>query len=79
MEREEPRLLRVVRGEPTPEEIAAVVAVLTSYAAAEEPAARSVVAVWSDKRSALRRPLVAGPGAWQASGWTKGVRTRADW
>ena len=59
--------LRVIRGDATPEEVAAVVAVLVASsgapAAAEPPAAPSL---WS--RPQLREPLHAGPGAWRASG-----------
>ena len=69
MSAESPRpLLRVVRGAPTREELAAVVAVLTargsSPVAARPPApGRSL---WA--RPALRTPLVPAPGAWRASG-----------
>ena len=58
-------LLRVVRGEPTAEELAALVAVVLARGAAEEPApaARPLWAV-----PALRGHLPHGPGAWRASG-----------
>ena len=59
--------LKLVRGNPTPEELAAVVALLAARSAAapaEEPApARSLWAV-----PQLRTPLSHGPGAWRASG-----------
>ena len=63
-------LLRVVRGDATPEEIAALVAVLLARSAdAEAPgAARSVSNAWSDRSRLLRRPLFPGPGAWRRSG-----------
>jgi acyl-CoA carboxylase epsilon subunit len=70
-------LLRVVKGDPTPEELAALVAVLTARAsAAEETSA-------ADRASAhlaygLRKPVVVGPGAWVASGWVAGTRTKAS-
>lgn len=62
-------LLRVVRGEPTPEELAALVAVVASRAAAlvvadGTPAGRTG---WSARGRLVRAPLHAGPGAWQAS------------
>jgi len=63
-------LLRVVRGDATPEEIAALVAVLVTHAAgarAGKPV-RSVPGLWSDRSRQLRRPLVPGPGAWRGSG-----------
>ena len=60
-------LLRVVRGEPTPEELAALIAVVSARAAggddAQPPAPPSL---WA--RPQLRAPLAPGPGAWRASG-----------
>jgi hypothetical protein len=56
-----------VTGNPTPEELAAVVAVLAarpSAAPAEEPAP---VSRWNDRAAALRNPVHPGPGAWQAA------------
>ena len=63
-------LLRVVRGEATPEEIAALVAVLLARPAGDEAPgpARSVPGFWSDRASQLRRPLYPAPGAWRRSG-----------
>jgi hypothetical protein len=63
-------LLRVVRGDATPEEIAALVAVLlTRSADAEAPGpARSVSGSWADRSRLLRRPLSPAPGAWRRSG-----------
>ncbi|WP_442875661.1 acyl-CoA carboxylase subunit epsilon [Actinoallomurus sp. NBC_01490] len=60
--------LQVVRGDPTPEEIAALVAVLTARArAAAAPPAPRPRSAWSDPSRRLRRPLPHGPGAWRAS------------
>ena len=63
-------LLRVVRGDATPEEIAALVVVLLARQADDEPPApdRSVPGFWSDRASQLRRPLYPAPGAWRRSG-----------
>jgi hypothetical protein len=58
--------LRVVRGDATPEEIAALVAALLSRPAGEEPPAHARSA-WSERSSQLRRPLRPGPGAWRRS------------
>jgi|tagenome__1003787_1003787.scaffolds.fasta_scaffold20493090_2 hypothetical protein len=62
------RFLQVVHGDPTPEEIAALVAVLSARARAaapaEPPRRRSA---WSDPARRLRRPLSHGPGAWRTS------------
>ena len=63
---EEP-LLRVVRGEPADDELAALVAVVSALAAAAgggEPAR----APWSNRRALVRPPLAHGRGAWRASG-----------
>jgi len=60
-------VLRVVRGNPTPEEIAALVAVLVARrgdGGAEPAPSRSA---WADRSRALRRPLYPGPGAWRCS------------
>ena len=57
-------LLRVVRGNPTDEELAALVAVLTARAAAAVPPA-----VPEDRRLS----------PWVASAREPGVRTRASW
>ena len=68
--------LRIVRGDATPEEVAALVAVLAARSggvAGEEPATRSQ---WSrpQPRPALPAP---GPGAWRAA--ARDARTRAAW
>ncbi|MFL6239985.1 MAG: acyl-CoA carboxylase subunit epsilon [Actinomycetes bacterium] len=71
-------MLRVVKGDPTPEELAAVVAVVTARAAAGvDPAATSGPRL--DLAYGLRKPLLIGPGAWVASGWVPGTRTKASW
>jgi hypothetical protein len=59
-------VLRVVRGEPTPEELAALVTVLGARGAggSRPPATRSA---WSDPAGLVRRPLTHGPGQWTRS------------
>jgi hypothetical protein len=60
--------LRIVRGEPTAEELAALVAVLAARSAAAtepEPEPRSL---WRDRAALTGAPLVPGQGAWRASG-----------
>jgi hypothetical protein len=65
-------VLRVIHGDATPEEIAAVVAVLlarsaaASALAAASPAA-PVPSAWADRSRQLRRPLFPGPDAWRRS------------
>jgi Acyl-CoA carboxylase epsilon subunit len=62
-------VLRVIRGDATPEEIAAVVAALLSRAAASDapPPARPAPSAWSDRSRLLRRPVHPGPDAWRRS------------
>lgn len=63
-----PPLLTIVRGDATPEEIAALTVVLHSVAAAPaEPAAPRPRPQWSAPYRAVRRPLDTGRGAWRAS------------
>ena len=68
-----PPLLTVVKGSPTPEQLAALVAVVCSLrplegadAPAPEAAAAPEQAVWGAPTA--RSTPVAGPGAWRASG-----------
>jgi len=63
-------VLRVIRGDATPEEIAAVVAALLSRAAASDappPSARPAPSAWSDRSRLLRRPVHPAPDAWRRS------------
>ncbi len=62
-------VLRVIRGDATPEEIAALVAVLMSRPASDAgaPPPRPAPSAWSDRSRQLRRPLFPGPGAWRRS------------
>ena len=62
----DPPLLRVVRGDPFPHELAALVAVLAARAGADvAPEPRPVRSLWATP--VLRAPLHPGPGAWRAS------------
>ena len=58
-------LLRVVRGEPTPEQLAALIAVVSARTAGGEEPEPAPPSRWA--RPQLRRPLPHGPGAWRAS------------
>ena len=61
-------LLRVIAGgEPTAEEVAALVAAVASMTATTEQTRAANKSRWADRAAALRRPLHPGPGAWQAS------------
>ena len=70
-------LLRIVKGDPTPEELAALVAVVTARAGGTGD--ESIPQSHSDLAYGLRKPLRIGPGAWVASGWVAGTRTKANW
>jgi hypothetical protein len=65
----EPRrpLLRVIRGDATPEEVAALVAVVAALgnAAAEPPTRRTPE--WSAHHRKVRVSLPHGPGGWRSS------------
>jgi len=60
-------VLRVVRGDATAEEIAALVAVLLSRPAADDAEPAPSRPAWADRSRALRRPPHPGPGAWRRS------------
>ena len=66
---EAPRpLLRVVRGEPTAEELAALTVVLTArVAAAAAPTPTPPRSEWRNRAPLARRPLHPGRDAWRAS------------
>lgn len=65
-------VLRVVRGRPSDEELAALVTALATRAAAYAAAARHATeqprSVWADPARRLRVPLPHGPDAWRRSG-----------
>jgi hypothetical protein len=65
-------MLRVVRGEPTDEELAALTVVLAAAAAAAETAAPTPARDrWSDPATRFRVALHPGPGAWRTSAWPR--------
>jgi hypothetical protein len=67
---ETPRpVLRIVRGEPTPEELAALVAVVAARSGAPAPAPKPIPSAWTDRARLVRPHLHPGPGAWRASAW----------
>jgi len=56
----------LVSGNPTPEELAAVVAVLSAQPAPVEEELTPFVSHWAARSDQLRKPLPHGPGAWRA-------------
>jgi hypothetical protein len=59
-------LFRVVKGDPTPEELAALTVVLAAASGGEAPAPKRR-SLWGQPAAGIRRPLQPGPGAWRAS------------
>ena len=59
-------LLRIVRGDATPEEVAALVAVVAALGSAAEPPRRRTPE-WSAPHRKLRVTLPHGPGGWRSS------------
>ncbi|MCA2190105.1 acyl-CoA carboxylase subunit epsilon [Nonomuraea cavernae] len=60
--------LRIVRGDATAEEIAALVAVLAARQVAPEPPAPPRTQTWRNPSRAMRKPLSPGKSAWRTSG-----------
>jgi hypothetical protein len=62
-------LLRIVKGNPTPEEVAALVAVVSAMAAGAQSAGAEARprSEWSAHHRKLRSTHRHGPGAWRAS------------
>jgi len=64
-----PRLLRVVKGDLTPEELAALIAVVAARSAAGAPAKPKPRSEWGHPVRAVRGPHRPGPDAWRRSAW----------
>ncbi|GAA5112348.1 acyl-CoA carboxylase subunit epsilon [Pseudonocardia adelaidensis] len=62
---------RVVRGDPSDAELAALTVVLAAVAAPRPAPAPRVPDRWSDPAARFRTPLHPGPGAWRASAWPR--------
>jgi hypothetical protein len=62
--------LTIVRGDPTPEEIAALVTVLTARlrSAGHAKSGEAPRYGWSSRSRLMRGPISRSPGAWRASG-----------
>ncbi|MDQ3576506.1 MAG: acyl-CoA carboxylase subunit epsilon [Actinomycetota bacterium] len=66
-----PPFLRIVRGDPSPEEIAALVAVLSAASGNRKTAAPAPAYGWSATSRLLRSSPSPGPGGWRASAFTR--------
>jgi hypothetical protein len=61
-------LLRVVKGEPTAEELAALTVVVAALSQRRERRRPTPVGAWSSFADGHRSPLQHGHGGWRASG-----------
>jgi hypothetical protein len=57
----------VVHGDATPEQLAALVAVLSTASGGDEPASDGSTSTWAAHSAAMRHPVNHGPGAWRTS------------
>ena len=64
-------MLRVIRGDASAEEIAAIVAVLALRGQAAAPAPRRVISSWADRSRLMREPVAASPGGWRRSAFPR--------
>ncbi|HUS22167.1 MAG TPA: acyl-CoA carboxylase subunit epsilon [Aeromicrobium sp.] len=62
-------LLKVVKGNPTPEELAALIAVVAARSAAGAPAKPKPRSEWGHPVRAVRGVHRPGPDAWRRSAW----------
>ena len=67
---EQQPLLRIVTPETTPEEVAAIVAVLSAMSTGE-PAAPRIRSEWNSPYRQVRPFYSHGPGGWRSSGLPK--------
>jgi acyl-CoA carboxylase epsilon subunit len=63
----QPPLLRVVRGEPTAEELAALVAVVSARGAGADASPPTPRSAWNAPYRLVRRPVQQGPDGWRRS------------
>jgi Acyl-CoA carboxylase epsilon subunit len=61
--------LRIVKGDPTPEELAVLTAVVAASGGKSVPASRERRGGWNDPMVLHRREIVQGPNAWRAASW----------
>ena len=61
-------LLRVVKGEPTAEELAALTVVVAAMSQRRERRRPTPVGAWASYADGHRAAPMSGPGGWRASG-----------
>jgi hypothetical protein len=64
---EQPVVIQVVRGEPTADELAALVTVLAARAGGSPPPDRAPGSRWADPHRLVRGSAVPARGGWRAS------------
>jgi hypothetical protein len=57
----------VVHGMATPEQVAALVAVLSAASGGDEPASDDSTSTWAAHSATMRHQVDHGPGAWRSS------------
>ena len=68
----EPALIRIDRGDPTAEELAALVAVLAVAGSGQEAApAKAAASGWTDRSRYVRGPLAHAPNGWRAAAFPR--------
>ncbi len=66
-----PTALRIVHGNPTPEEIAVIAALASARGRTKVLPEPTKLSTWGDPRSHTRKYLAIGPNAWRQSAWAK--------
>jgi hypothetical protein len=61
-------LLRVVKGDPSAEELAALTVVVAALSQRRPRRRPTPVGAWASRLDAVRPSLQTGPGAWRAAG-----------
>jgi hypothetical protein len=61
-------LLRIVKGEPSAEELAALTVVVATLSQRRERRRPTPVGAWASYSDGHRRPLQSGHGGWRAAG-----------
>ncbi|MGY1754905.1 acyl-CoA carboxylase subunit epsilon [Blastococcus sp. SYSU D01042] len=68
MSQDQPAMLRVVKGEPSAEELAALTVVVAALSQRRVRRRPIPVGAWASYGDAHRRPQAAGHGGWRAAG-----------
>ncbi|HEV7172470.1 acyl-CoA carboxylase epsilon subunit [Pedococcus sp.] len=63
--------LRLVRGDASPEEVAALVAVLSAASGGEPEAPPRHTSQWASRERAVRQPVSPARGGWRASAFPR--------